>query len=382
MKRIGFLYNHDAAHQVAHLAGIMKALALDHPAAVSALVSNPEIEATARGLIGAEAASKTEWITLDISFAARAAARVLDRLMPLSRLAALRQNLEAFRGLDALVSTERTCLRVKERLGAAGPKFIYVPHGSGDRNVAYHPDLARFDLSLFSGRKLVEAGQRFGIVGEDDWRIIGYPKLDGVDLAARPKLFVNDNPVFLYNPHFDPHLSSIYRFGSALIALFERHPEWNFVYAPHVMHGRKRLHVSLEFRKAALRRDVVSSAPNILIDMGSERSIDMTYTRAADVYIGDVSSQLYEFLSVPRAAIFLDSHGADGWEAHENYQFWRNGPVVRSIAELEALLPRWREIAADHRETQERLLAYTIDRGDAPASARGAAAIADYVEAL
>ena len=135
---------------------------------------------------------------------------------------------------------------------------------------------------------------------------------------------------------------------------------------------------------AAWRRGVdpaIAAAPNIRIDLGSQASIDMTYTRAADVYIGDVSSQIYEFLAVPRAAIFLDGHGAKDWAAHENYQFWHNGPVVRSAAEFEALLPHWREIAAEYRVEQERLSAFTIDRGTEAASVRGARAIADYVSA-
>lgn len=380
MKRVGFLYNHDAAHQVAHIAGIMGALAR-FDVQVVALVATPAIADTARALIGQEAAARIEWITLALPPLHRRAARLLDRLFPFSRLARLRRNLATFAALDALVSTERTCLRIKDRLGARAPLMIYVPHGSGDRNVAYHPDLARFDLALFSGQKLVDAARRAGIIGDDDWRIIGYPKFDGMDVAVRPRLFANDNPVFLYNPHFDPQLSSAYRFGAAIIALFERHPEWNLIYAPHVMHGRKRLHFSLEFRKAAWRRDVASDAPNILIDLGSRASIDMTYTRAADVYLGDVSSQLYEFLAVPRAAIFIDSHGAKDWQGHENYQFWHNGPVVGSIAELEALLPRWREVAAEYRAEQQRLSAYTIDRAAEAASLRGARAIAEFLGA-
>lgn len=383
MKRVGFLYNHDAAHQVAHLAGIMRALALSGRVEVVALVSRPGIEATARALVGA-AAERIAWRTLTLSTAAQSLGRVADTLLPYSRVTALRQNLDAFRLLDALVSTERTCLRVKDWLGAAAPKFIYVPHGSGDRNVAYHSDLKRFDLWLVSGQKLVDAAARFGVLGADGARIIGYPKLDGVDMDTRPKLFDDDNPVFLYNPHFDPRLSSVYRFGDDILALFTQHPEWNLIFAPHIMYWKKRLHISLEFRTAAWRREIAArydSMPNIRIDSGSPALIDMTYTRAAEIYIGDVSSQIYEFLATPRAAIFIDSHRAGDWQTHENYQFWHNGPVVRSVAELEALLPRWREIAAEYRDTQQRLFADTIDRGDRPASERGADVIADYMDA-
>lgn len=383
MKRVGFLYNHDAAHQVAHIAGIMAALATQHTDfEVSAFVSRPHIETVARALVGEAAAARINWITLSLSPGAQRIARLADKLFPYSRLAALRQNQDRFRGLDALVSTERTCLRIKDWLGDAAPEFIYVPHGSGDRNVAYHPDLSRFDLSLFSGQKLVYAALRAGIVTQNSARVIGYPKFDGIELAQRPKLFPNENPVFLYNPHFDPHLSSFYQFGDAILEHFAAHPEWNLIFAPHVMIWKKRLHISLEYRTAAWRRLIdprYEALPNILIDQGSPRLIDMTYTRAADVYIGDASSQVYEFLSEPRAAIFIDAAETKGWESHENYQFWHNGPVVTSTAQLFELLAKWRQIADEYRAAQERLFAYTIDRTDEPASIRGAEAIATFV---
>lgn len=383
MKRVGFLYNHDAAHQVAHIAGIMAALATGNPDfEVTAFVSRPQIEAVARALVGEVAAARIRWVTLSLSKSAQRIAKLADMLFPYSRLVALRQNQDLFRGLNGLVSTERTCLRIKDWLGDAAPKFIYVPHGSGDRNVAYHPDLARFDLSLFSGQKLVDAAARTGVVQPENARVIGYPKFDGIELAQRPKLFPNDNPVFLYNPHFDPHLSSFYRFGDNILEHFAAHPEWNLIFAPHVMIWKKRLHISLEYRTAAWRRLIdprYETLPNILIDQGSPRLIDMTYTRAADVYIGDASSQVYEFLSEPRAAIFIDAAATKGWEDHENYRFWHNGPVVRSDTELFNLLPNWRQIAADYRDTQQRLFNYTIDCTDTPAATRGADAIADFL---
>jgi hypothetical protein len=61
---------------------------------------------------------------------------------------------------------------------------------------------------------------------------------------------------------------------------------------------KKKLHVSLEYRTARLRPDLAPrwhEAANILIDTGSTRLVDMTYTLSADGYIGDVSSQIYEF---------------------------------------------------------------------------------------
>jgi hypothetical protein len=44
-------------------------------------------------------------------------------------------------------------------------------------------------------------------------------------------------------------------------------------------------------------------------------------------------------------------------------------------------LPRWQDVAREYRQVQEQLIAYTIDTSDPrPASERGAAAIAEFLE--
>ena len=79
----------------------------------------------------------------------------------------------------------------------------------------------------------------------------------------------------------------------------------------------------------AQRRELEALAIDgrILVDLGSRRSVDMTYTLAADLYVGDVSSQVYEFLVRPRPCLFVNAHDA-AWEGSEDYAMWRFGPVV------------------------------------------------------
>src|SRR3546814_13087079 len=76
----------------------------------------------------------------------------------------------------------------------------------------------------------------------------------------------------------------------------------------------------------------------MLIDTGSLATIDMTYTLAADIYRGDVSSQVYEFLWQPRPCLFLDAEGVDGWERNPTYRCWPTGHVLRDAADLAAAL--------------------------------------------
>lgn len=63
-------------------------------------------------------------------------------------------------------------------------------------------------------------------------------------------------------------------------------------------HHREDLHRQL---------DPYPKLPNLHIDIGSDCSIDMTHTEAADIYLGEVSSQICEFLVRPRPCIFLSA---------------------------------------------------------------------------
>ncbi|MGB7374497.1 hypothetical protein [Pontixanthobacter sp.] len=387
--RIMFLFNHDAAHQAAHIAGIMAALAgkYAHCQCVAA-TGSPEIETQVRALISADAQQYIEWADLSLSPLLGIALAAPNALFPAKRLTRLRCNQDIFQSVDAIVSTERTCLRLKRRLvstmGARAPQFIYVPHGSGDRNVAYHPALSQFDHMLLSGQKLVDEMTARGLSSADRCHLIGYPKFDTLRLDQQAPLFDNDRPTFVYNPHFDPTLSSWYECGPQLLNSFAAMPDrYNLIFAPHVMLFRKKLHISLEYRTARIRPDIPSAAlaaPNILVDIDSPALFDMTYTLAADAYIGDMSSQIYEFLLHPRPAFFIDTHSRAFPDEHANRAFWQNGPVVQSVPELLSLLPDLPQIAERYRATQDRLFSYTIDyKSDQPSVDRAAAVLAELM---
>ena len=197
---------------------------------------------------------------------------------------------------------------------------------------------------------------------------------------AGANLFPNDKPTILYNPHFDPRLSSWYDMGPELLeALAGMGDRFNVVFAPHVMLWRKKLHISPEYRIARRRPDIpadIVGQSNVLIDTASPALFDMTYTTGADIYIGDVSSQVYEFLRSPKPCIFIDAAG-DGKDA---YPFWANGPVVQSVGEVVSALDDWEKLGSDYRAKQLELFRYTIDHDPArSASERGAQAIAEVL---
>jgi hypothetical protein len=99
----------------------------------------------------------------------------------------------------------------------------------------------------------------------------------------------------------------------------------------------------------------------------------MRYTLAADIYAGDVSSQVYEFLLEPKPCVFLNAHGAD-WQNSPDYPMWRLGEVAdspeRAIERIRTAFddhPRFAELQRDER--QKRI------GGLEPGSAERAAAV-------
>jgi hypothetical protein len=188
----------------------------------------------------------------------------------------------------------------------------------------------------------------------------------------------------LYNPHFDPFMSSWFDQGPDILELFLQNADrFNLIFAPHVMLFHKKVHISPEYKVTRIRPDIAPeylNAPNIRIDTDSDRLFDMSYTLSADAYIGDVSSQVYEFLYRPRACFFIDVHSGQAGASEPAYDFWNNGPVVNTAAQLAPLLAEHDSIAARYRDAQEQRMAYTADRSDPrSASERGAAALTAYI---
>ncbi len=103
----------------------------------------------------------------------------------------------------------------------------------------------------------------------------------------------------------------------------------------------------------------------------------MTYTRMADLYLGDVSSQVYEFLRTPRPCLFLNSHGV-AWREDENYSHWRFGPVLDRADAVIAALDAARATHDAFAPAQAAGFAHTFDL-QGSSSKRAAAAVMEHV---
>ena len=283
---------------------------------------------------------------------------------PPKRRLTLLLNAQTIASFPTIVTTETTS-GLLYRLPGFHSRIIHLKHGAGDREGGYNPKHANFDLTLVNGPKDRERLIDRGLGNDRNIKVVGYGKFELIG-PEQARLFANDRRVALYNPHFDKEVGSWTEHGEEIVRAMEVIADWNFIVAPHV--------------KLREGPEIDSTAANILIDRGSVRSIDMTYTQAADVYIGDVSSQVYEFIRTPRPCVFLNLDRRD-WQADPAYSHWHFGQVIDDLAELPAALARADELQPDFEKLQRERLAASIEESPVPASERQAQAILEFARA-
>ena len=328
--RIGFLFL-GGEHQVLHMAPVAAELDAGGRARV-VIFALPGERARVAGALdrfGMHAPVRSleaHWLLLGMD---RVFAGLSDFKVP-----GLLANRRLFAGLDALVVAERTSTLLK-RLPGPKPYLIHIPHGAGDRAKGFEKRIRLFDHVIVAGPKDRDRMIAEGLVDPEHCQVSGYIKRAAVrsllPQEGPERLFANDRPVILYNPHFDRKLSSWDKFADALISAIEQQDHFNLVVAPHVrLRGR--------LSAAERRRFEARAMPDrIIVDFGSSRSCDMTYTLGADLYVGDVSSQVYECLDRPKPCFFLNP-GVKDWLADPSFAHWQLGEVIDDPDEiLEAL---------------------------------------------
>ena len=384
MKRICFLYNHDQTHQLAHSLPIAMAIAAQGKHRIVLAYARDAIRAEIERQADPALLARVELVDLDLKRGgSRLAARALERLVPARKLLIYRDNLDFFRSFDAVVVSEKTSLLLKTLYGLDDLKLIHTRHGAGDRAIGFNRESADFDLVLVSGPKIRDRLIADAGLEPDQIAMVGYPKFDMcADNRFAGTFPAPERPTVIYNPHPSPKLSSWFKHGAAVLEAFRKQDRYNLIFAPHVMLFERKWVVTVD--PPSLARVMppglrYRSQARIHVDTGSAASSDMSYTNSADIYLGDVSSQVYEFLRSPRPCLFLNSHGVD-WQDDANYLHWRAGPVLDNA---EGLLDAIDAAVASHRDyapTQAALIDATFSLSDTPSAERAADAIGAFLE--
>jgi hypothetical protein len=368
--RVGFLFNHYLIYQVLHGAPFAFELSRLRPDfQVELLFSSPESYAEAERIAAVYPEHRCSFRLIQQSQFTRLFSAAFHSLhRPLTLLA----NRKLLASFNALIAPEKNYIILKAMPAFRNTRFIGLRHGAGDRPVSFNKGRLKFDYLLVPGKAYFE---RFkDELPEGCCEIAGYPKFEVLEKLnpETPHLFNNERPVVLYTPHFHRRQSSWRTLGRNVLSFFAESEKYNLIFAPHArLFKHQMYHGNIEI-------DDFRNIPHILIDTGSERSFDMTYTRAADIYLGDVSSQVYEFIyHQRRSCIFLNPNGLD----QASMNFWRFGPVINEVDTLEdTLVKAERGLDEVYRTEQDFFVDTAFSLADLPPSRRGAEAIIRFLQ--
>jgi hypothetical protein len=375
--RIGFLFNHYFVHQVPHAAPYAFELSRRYPDfdVIIACSTKAEMD-TARTIATLYPGHRCQFKLLRPAWYYQLVDPIVSRWRFKRKKMVLRNNLTFFRSLDALIAPERHFMMLRTKYELKDLKLIHTRHGAGDREAGFDHRLGAFDLTLLPGPKIVNRLKELGYLSPGRYAVAGYPKFEVVR-GLKPEIdrfFDNDNPVVVYNPHFDQKVSSWLPMGLKVLDFFAENRDYNLIFAPHVvLFKRSKRHQAYLPRK-------YYSVTNIFIDLGSVASTDMTYMLAADIYLGDVSSQIYEFLLEPRPCIFLNGNTVS-WQGNPYYFHWTLGQVVDDVqADLRVALEQAFVSQEEFVAKQHQAFAHTFHTDpDRTASQRGADGIAKFL---
>lgn len=276
---------------------------------------------------------------------------------------------------DAILATSHITPKACRKIKVIKPKFIYQYHGCGDRQYGFDPKFKDFDFMLLPGKYHQKRLLEENVINKEKTHIVGWPKLDYPVETEKVKkeLFKDNKPIVLYTPHWKPTLGSYKIWAQDILECFSNSKEYNLIFAPHIQikHWRFKYKYNINYSNY--------KSENIHIDFGSIFSVDNTYLNIADVYMGDVSSLVYEWIALkPRPCIFLNAHNVH-WENNVNYRFWDFGPVVEEICELYEKIKLALNSKSYIKIQSERIKEY-MDITTEPSSLRAAKAIYNYLK--
>lgn len=250
---------------------------------------------------------------------------------------------------DAVVFTDFFHKYLLNSRKSNSPKLMKFPHGIAGRAYAFKEMELDFDFQLLVGMFQYNQFKKLGLLGKFPV-IIGYPKIDLVKKISHHIIFNNKKPTVLYNPHFDPEFTSWEKVGLKILDFFYKQDQYNLIFAPHInlFNGNNSKNDTKTLPSHLFE------CKNIHIDLGSEASVNMTYTKNADIYLGDVSSQVYEFLIEPRPCIFLNVNNFE-YKNDSNFRFWSCGPVINEAGDLKKVIQNTIAEFSHYKPIQERI---------------------------
>ena len=240
-------------------------------------------------------------------------------------------NSKLIKKLDCIVFTDSitgcTVKRINPKI-----KVVWTLHGpSLNDNFPRGKAPTNVDLILSPGKTSSFAFRN----AESKVIQIGPVKLENHSLINKERLFLNENTTVLYNPHFNEEIgaNSWKNFGLSLLEFFKNNKNYNLIFAPHP-------NLKLAYDLSVV--DEFKSESNILIDLSSEKLINLYYEPYTDLYVGDNSSQMYEYVYLRRRKVInlskVDKEHTGLSNLAQVLQMQKLGTVLRDMEYFEAEL--------------------------------------------
>ena len=155
--RVGFLFNHYAVHQVPHAAPYAFELSRMHPEfeVVIACSSKRQMR-FARRIGDLFTGHRCQFVRLKSAWPYKLVDPLVSKVKFKGKKMVLKNNLDFFRSLDALVAPERHCMKLRSEFGLDRLVMIHTRHGAGDRKGGFDKRSGAFDLALLPGQKYVD----------------------------------------------------------------------------------------------------------------------------------------------------------------------------------------------------------------------------------
>lgn len=289
--------------------------------------------------------------------------RVPAKLPMLLRLA------PELRRARAVISAEQTSLWLPRLLPMRAP-FINTLHGAGAMCARDDPRRRAAALTLVASERERRLFLDLGI-DPDKIAVTGYVKAGFNHHRRGRELFADGRPIVLYAPHWQRHRSSWWKMGHTAVRDIIADGRYNFIFAPH----QRLVEGAPEVRSLA---ESLRGVPHVHCDIDSFAMVDGTYTAAADIYLGDTSSQANEFMMRPRPCVFLDAQAVD-WRDDPSYATWGGGEVVRAAEDIIPALERAPARHGEFIEFQRHFAADTLGDISGAGPARAAEAIVAFL---
>ncbi len=267
-----------------------------------------------------------------------------------------------------VICAEQTSLWLPRMLPMKA-RFIFTVHGAGPLN--YNKDgRLRHAAALFVPSDYLTAEHIAHGIAPDAVVVTGYAKAGFRPSITAADIFATERPVLLYTPHWQRYRSSWWDWGRDIVAMLAAQDHYNVVIAPH-----QRLFERDTEARTFLEQ--FAGHPHIHFDSGSFAMVDGSYTAMADLYLGDSSSQIIEYLARPRPCVVLDSPAMD-WKPDD---YRRCGTVVRGLDDLWPALLAAAEAHAAYRLVQQMFARKALGDAGQDAPRRAASAIIDRLQA-